>query len=185
MGGTRIGLGAVKETLNSDATTISRTMSMKSGTIFYAWTSPFVNSRTGKNWALNQPLRTEAMTGRLRLVRSGADWYYAASEAVDGEFKYFARFLFGAEDVRQFRIIGMTGGENASLDVRVTDLRIRADAIPNMPDHPPRPVRAVEDPQQVGGKGWWAAGVLIGLAIVFLLALALGAWLYFRKRGFA
>jgi predicted RNA-binding Zn-ribbon protein involved in translation (DUF1610 family) len=56
-----------------------------------------------------------------------------ASEGGDGEFALILTTPFGAEDVSSIEMSGGTQGTKSTLNVRLSDLRIRADAIPLKP----------------------------------------------------
>jgi hypothetical protein len=117
---------------------------------------------------LQQTFPTEATTGRLRLVRSGDELSFLTSVGVDQPFQLLLTYRFGAEEVQKILICGTTGGEKAQIDLRISDLLIRADAIPGaLPEE--------------GGRGWLLAGLFVALTVGAILAL--GLWL--RKRGSA
>jgi DNA-directed RNA polymerase subunit RPC12/RpoP len=126
---------------------------------------------------------TGAATGRLRLVRTGSVLAHSAAEGTANEFLFLRQHPFGADDVKAVRVGGYTGGPNAALEVRVTDLRVRADSMPGMPEVPgvPEPpgVPGAQPPTpKPGGKGWLGAALVLGL----VLALgALGLWLLARR----
>ena len=81
--GTRVTLGLIKDVPKQDVTTLNRSV-LTSGTRFVGWSSLW-NSVTEKrdSHASNRP--TNAKTGRLRLVRAGADLYYGTAEELDGD----------------------------------------------------------------------------------------------------
>jgi hypothetical protein len=115
---------------------------------------------------LSNTFPTLATTGRLRLVRSGDELSYLASVGVDQPFQLLEKYRFGAEEVQKILICGTTGGEKAQLDLRVSDLLIRADTITGAP--------AAE-----GGRGWLLAGLLVALTVGAILTVGF----LFRKRG--
>jgi predicted RNA-binding Zn-ribbon protein involved in translation (DUF1610 family) len=194
-GGTRLSLSALKDTPlkntpNSEVATINRSTGEQGG-VFVAWARLW-DQKADKKVQPVKNVATVAKTGRLRLIRSGADLYYCTAEEAKEDFTFRAKFRFGAEDLLRVQIIGSTGGDKAALDVRVTDLRIRADAIPDMPAGeldatatptatPVAPLAA--PPPTTGGKGWLIAALIVVLVFLLLLALALGTWLYVRQRG--
>ena len=49
------------------------------------------------------------------------------------EFTLLQEFPFGEADLKYVRLIGSTGGAKYSLDAVVTDLRIRAESLPDLP----------------------------------------------------
>jgi hypothetical protein len=180
---TRLNLTVTKEGPKFNVATVSRSMSPTNGQRFGSWSSLW-NEAVGNQKVESNSTPTAALSGRLRLVRSGAEVYYGASEGAEGEFAYFKRSLFGLEDIRNVRIVTSTGGEKAALDVRITDLRIRADEIPNMPDVPvAAKVEQGEDAPAPARKGWVAAGLLLALGLLVLVGLTLGLWLYLQRRN--
>jgi hypothetical protein len=126
-----------------------------------------------------KPLQTTfptlATTGRLRLVRSGDELFFLVSAGADQPFQLLQKYRFGAEDVQKIMICGTTGGEKAHIDLRVTDLLIRADALLGAP----LPADAIPGAPGEGGPGWLFAGLLLALTVGAILAL--GALL--RRRG--
>jgi hypothetical protein len=172
-----------KDVPKADVATVGRPMSPKDGRRFIGWSSMW-NSVREKKVPDSISVPTKVMMGRLRLVRSGADLYYGFSDGFAGDFRYFKKFLFGPEDVRRVRIVGSTDGDKATLEVRVIDFRIRADAIPNMPAGSPAPAEpAAAQPPPAPGKGGLALTLAAGIAIPLLAAVALGAVFYWRRRN--
>jgi serine/threonine protein kinase len=112
---------------------------------------------------------TQAMKGRLRMVRNGAVLSHYAAEEAGEEFILLGQHPYGAEDVRSVRIGGITGGPKAALEFRITDLRIRAEMVPE----------AVAPSPPASGREWLA----IALAVSFVLTLSLGAWHLVRRRS--
>ncbi len=84
-------------------------------------------------------LPSKARTGQLRLVRAGAVVAYYAVEG-DGDFALLQKYPVGSEDLQDVRLVGITGDARAALDVRFTDLRIRAQALTNLPEEGPEPL---------------------------------------------
>jgi RNA polymerase sigma factor (sigma-70 family) len=127
----------------------------------------------------NKRIPAKAKAGRLRLIRSGPTLFYYSSEATDKDFGLLHRSEFGTKDLKNVRVIASTGGPQAVLDVRVTDLQIRADGFIKG-STPPAPSPVVE-PAAVAGTNW---GLII-LAIagpVVVIAAALGVFLFVWSR---
>ncbi|HZZ80269.1 MAG TPA: sigma-70 family RNA polymerase sigma factor [Gemmataceae bacterium] len=120
---------------------------------------------------------TASKSGRLRLVRKDKTLYFVGAEA-GKQPVLLQEFEFGAKDLRQVRILGLTGGSQAALDVVVTDFRIRADAFTK-----PRPTQVlvpapaepeVQEPARVGWlavAGATAALIVLGFAICVCIVL--------------
>ncbi len=143
--GTRLRLAIVLNTAGQNLTHFSRKMDMKAGPRFAAWVStPDKNQPTIKGFP------AKAKTGRLRLTRTGNVLSYFAAEGSDADFTLLQKFPFSTEDVREVRITGGTGGEKAALDIRITDLRIRAAALPKTFEPPaPPPLEAAPPPRDL------------------------------------
>ena len=188
---TRLSLGIFKDTPKSNVATMSRTLASKTGNRFTAWQSLW-NDDLDKAVERFAPLDATSKVGRLRMVRSGSDLYFLMSEGNDERFTVVKKFLFGPEDLRDVRVAGSTGGEAAMLDARVTDLRIRAEALPNAPAAaaPGAPAPAPQAPvsevaQQTVGKGWLAAFLLAGFALTLFFLVAASGFYFLRQRRLA
>jgi RNA polymerase sigma factor (sigma-70 family) len=129
-----------------------------------AWKGEKTNSR---------PSDTQALTGRLRLKRTGSLLSSSAAEGFDGEFTLLGQLPFGKEDVREIRLMASPGGPKASFEVRVTDLEIRAESLRNLPEAAaPATGPGANQPggEGAGGqrsRGWLVAAVLV-VAVVML-----------------
>jgi len=113
---------------------------------------------------------TKANSGRLRLARQGRDVFFYASEGVDGSFTLLRKHPFSDQDVQDVLLVASTGGPDASFDVRVLDVRIRADSVSTSP--------AVAQPS--GSSPGWLTPVLLSCLAG---SVALGFWGLFRRRG--
>jgi DNA-directed RNA polymerase subunit RPC12/RpoP len=109
-----------------------------------------------------------ARSGRLRLVRTGSMLAQYGAEGSSEEFRFLGNHPLGTDDVR-VRIGGFTGGPKAALEARLSDLRIRAGALPEMPG----------EAEQVAGKG---AALVIVLLAFLAMSLTFGVWLAVRSR---
>jgi hypothetical protein len=114
-------------------------------------------------------------TGRLRLVRSGSVVFFYTSEGAAKAFALRHKGEFGTKDLKNVRLLGSTGGPGAALDVRVTDLWIRADALL-------RTVEPVDAPVAIAPVRRWRTMVLALAMVSVAIVLALGAWWYARHR---
>ena len=117
-----------------------------------------------------------ANTGRLRLVRSGSLLYFFTSEGDSKDFAFLHKSEFGVKDLKNIRILGFTSGNGASLDLRITDLRIRADAFAKTAT-----VIPMADVVEVPARRWWLIPLVIAVPFL-LIVLALGIWLMMRLR---
>ena len=67
--------------------------------------------------------------------------------------------------------------------MRFSDLRIRWGTVGNVVAAPEAHLAGDNVAAGTGMRGWLTAGVLIGLALILLFALALGVLLYVRRRN--
>ena len=70
-----------------------------------------------------------AKSMRLRLVRTGASLAYDSSAGDNQDFVRLREDPFGTENLNKVRCVASTGSADAELEVRVTDLRIRAESL--------------------------------------------------------
>jgi hypothetical protein len=125
---TGVALSAARHSPDTCVAGVSRRVVEKGVPQFAAWATWF--ERVGKpSRHEGNTVLTRGKTGRLRLVRRGGELIYFASEDADGDLTFLNRIVVGPLDVQKLRLLGFTGGPNASLDARLWDLRIRADSI--------------------------------------------------------
>jgi DNA-directed RNA polymerase subunit RPC12/RpoP len=126
---------------------------------------------------VRSPLRSDATAkaGRLRLVRSGPNLSFYTSEDPRQDFTLLQTAEFGTTDLKNVRILASTGWEGRFLDVRVADVRIRAEAFVKAGAEVPWPA-----PEPRGR--WWLTTVLVFSALSMAIAVSLGAWRYTRAR---
>ncbi len=122
-----------------------------------------------------QSAPTQAKIGRLRLVRHGPTLYFLTSEGSAPEFTLLHKGEFGTKDLRDVRVLGSTGYAPASLDVRITDLRIRADSFVRASE--PAPLPAAPAPP------WRWRLVLLTLGVPILAVAFVLAWWWSRRRA--
>jgi hypothetical protein len=168
--GTRMNLAIQLDTPKWDVAAIVRKVTETKGTVFNSWQSRW-NEATGKRQERIDAFPAQASSGRLRLVRTGADIYFLLADGPEKDFVPLQRYLFGAEDVRDVRLVGSTGGPKASLDVRLTDWRIRSESLVGQPAAPP---------QQPISTKWWKIGGLLGLLLA-LMVLSVFFYLRFSR----
>jgi hypothetical protein len=176
--GTRITLAAVKDTptkgtAKSELATVARSVSSRTGHVFVNWARRS-NPAAEKPITHYKAFPTTARAARLRLVRSGPTIFYLKAEG-DEPFRALSKWNYGAEDLYCVQIVGATGSDKAMLDARVSDIRIRADALLGAPVTGPAPVTqpVAADPgaapnmvENIAERGWLLTALLVGLAIV-------------------
>jgi hypothetical protein len=148
--------------------TVTRKVEAK-GTTFGAWRN-LVEEADGQPKSRYHGIPTMARTGRLQMKRTGSILSYSVAEGAEGEFTLLRQFPFGKEDLRTVRLVGVTGGPKASLDVRFKDLRIRAGSLPDPPP-PTQPDPLAEAEAGSREKGWLAAVGLLVLITTILLGV--------------
>ncbi len=162
--GTRLSLGVNLETSETHEAAVSHKMYGKDGIFF----TTYLNTPTVKNAIQKFPAKGKA--GRLRLVRTGSTIACLAAEGDGNEFTLLKEAPFNQADVRSLFFSTATDGPKAELEVRITDLRIRADSVPNGPTAPVMTAR---------GTSLW-------LLVLFLLTVVIGGlavlWYAVRRK---
>jgi hypothetical protein len=164
---TRISLDLGVDRATNTVTVLSRRVEKTGGAQFLAWVSVWKEA-DGKNDSAWKEFPALAKTGRLRIVRTGAELSYYAAEGPKGEFVLLQRCAFSPANLEDVRLTGSTGGARAALDVRLTDLSIRAESLQKTTEPGTR---------QTGPRNWLA----ISFAFTLVLALALGLLLAVRR----
>ena len=168
---------------NRDAT-ISRLRNNQGTTQFGGWAATLTDEFGNKKPRLKY-VPAEAKSGRLRFVRVGADVSYFAADGADGEFQLFSKNTITPGDVKRIRMVATTGGPKAALDVRITDLVVRAEAFPDLPAdqlvHRADPNGAPAPAPAAPSHAWLYGGILVAAALVMLLLFAVAAMLLRRK----
>lgn len=126
--GTKVHLMLTVDRPPWDVTGITRHLQRKWTTRYTAWSNHW-NPETRKNDQEIRAIDARDTRWRFRLKRTAADLSYEVAEQADADFRRIAAFTFLKEDVKDVRVAAETSGANAALDVRVTDLRIRAEAL--------------------------------------------------------
>lgn len=166
---TRVTLSVLLDTAERNEAAVSRRMIAKGVTQFFAFL--FMDRGAPDTRPVLRTVPTAAKTGRLRLVRTGEKLSFYASEGDDLNYRLLEEEPFRSSDVKQIFLNGATGGPRAEIDVRLSDLRIVADSLPDM-----RPKAA----PVVGTRRWSTAAVFVA---VLLLMAALIGWFTNRRRG--
>lgn len=165
---TRVTLGVLLDTRERNEVAVSRRMA-KGKTEFYTFMLMEAGA-TGKVQPKLHTVPTEAKTGRLRLVRTGSVLSCFASEDAREDFILLQEYPFSPLDVKQVFLHTSTGGPAAELDVRVSDLNIVADSLPDL---------AATAAPAAGSKRFLAAAMVLNL----LLLLAIAGWVSLRRGG--
>lgn len=159
---TRVTLGVILDTPERNEAAISRRMIAKGTTQFFTFLFMELNAN-GKTQPKLHTAPTEAKTGRLRLVRTGSELACFASEGANEEFTLIKEHPFSPLDVKQVFVHTSTGGPKAELDVRISDLCIVADSLPDL---------AGSEVPLPGTRKWLAAAIITNLLLVFVLIVA-------------
>jgi serine/threonine protein kinase len=167
---TRVSLEVILDSPQFGVATLSRIITgMEGKTLFQAWQSVW-NGVGGKKRERVDPFPTTAKSGRFRLARTGAVLSYYVAENDAGDFTLLCQYPFSEEDLKAVNLAGSTGDVTAALDVRFTDLRIRAQSLPRLPEAaPPK-----------SGLRVWSLAALLGL-LFFLVTVPLAVWFAVRR----
>jgi Protein of unknown function (DUF1583) len=113
-------------------------------------------------------LSAQTQSGKLRLVRKGAELTFLIAQSPTSAFQELYKSDWGTDDLDIVRFAAEDGGSPALVDVRIKDVRIRADDFGAAISAPPQSRRAAM---------WWMTGALI------VLGAAVGFWWRQRHSG--
>jgi hypothetical protein len=168
--GTRFTLGVLLERpgLNTASLSWARNSQLQGGT---GWipSLTLMNETTGANESRVSAAPTQAKSGRLRIVRTGSLLTYYAAEGLSEEFLHLTEVPFAPEDVKDVLVVGSTGGPQAALTVRVTDLYVRSQPAP-VPAGDPQPALPRKH-----FRVWLVVAGFLGLGLIGMLWV--GLWL--------
>lgn len=116
-----------------------------------------------------------ARRGKLRASRVGAEVVLAAMADGESAFQELRRGPFTDAPLKVVRVVADPGQGLGTLDVRVTDLHIRAGSPAAVP-----PAGDAADLAADGGRGRWLTPAVLGLAALLAFA-GLAAWLVWRR----
>jgi Protein of unknown function (DUF1583) len=125
--GTRLTLAILLATPQLNKVTFSRKL-RPSGPEFVTWSSLW-NAAAGKNQPHGNLFPAEVRSGKLRLVRAGAELSHYLAPGDSDQFELLSQESFPRDDVKEIQLTCATAGHKAALEVRWTDFRVRADGL--------------------------------------------------------
>ncbi len=157
--GTRVSLGFVVNVPEFYDGSVSQKIDGKGKKQFFTYlATPAMG--TNKAQTRTNTFPNTAKTGRLRLVRTGSALSFYASPGFDNDFTLLKEYPFLTTDLKYVYISTATNDPKEDLDVRITDLRLRADSFQD------EPVLASDPPPRRSAL-WWVAGLGIALPLIF------------------
>jgi hypothetical protein len=163
--GSGVRLYLVLESAKEETAGLARVTRVKEGDVYL--TNHIWKQKDGKTRDQVRTFPTLATAGRLCIRRVGSSLHYLIADGLNGDLQEIAQAEIGTEDLRSIRLAANTGGSPSALDVRLLDLRIGSDRLPNQPTH------------RSSVSGWWL--VLGGVGVVLLLVA--GGVVYARRRA--
>jgi DNA-directed RNA polymerase subunit RPC12/RpoP len=118
-------------------TNIARKLN-NNGPLLVTWMAAPLGPK-GEDKTKSKSFKAQAKQGRLRLARVGKMISYSFADGPDKELVQVNEMELADDDVKQFRLAASTGGDQAALDVRFTDLQIRAERLLKPVPAPPVP----------------------------------------------
>jgi serine/threonine protein kinase len=152
---------------------LSRQVLAEKGSGFLTWISP-----TGENQPQTRHVPSAAKAGRLRLTRTGHRISYLAAERDSDQFTLLHQAAFVAGDLQDVQLLAYTLSPAAMLDVRVSDLVIRAQTVAD--SLAAAPVNAPPAPSNSSGGS--RGNLALVLVLTLGLSLFLGVWLFVQQR---
>lgn len=164
---TRLTLDISSDRVGHATTTLSWRVQVNAGTGHFCWVR-LGEERQSKNvW-------TRSKSGRLRMTRTGATVTYSVSDEPSGEnFTPLTQLAFTSDPLEDIHVVGSTGGPQAGLEARVTDIVVHGQSLS----------RTTESTAATGPAGPAASHrtLYVGTAAVALTGLAVGLALWRRR----
>jgi serine/threonine protein kinase/WD40 repeat protein len=177
--GVGVSIYAAVDPKTNDAVSLARRVGLDGKAVYFSNRMKLVDGKPTHNYH-SMPATADA--GKLRLQRVGSTIRFLVADGPDADFVLLNEVELGASDIRLIQMGGDGGGSESALDARLLRFTLQAQELPGRTElaqvDPPSPQGT---PPQTRGKGWLAAALLIGLFLV-LGFVALGTWLYFRRR---
>jgi len=163
--GSGVNIHLILDNPQAEAVTLLRGTRVKEGDVY------LVNrARKRKDGRMQYRLKTfpsNATSGRLSIRRVGSVIHYLAADGVNGELMEIDQTDVGTEDLDVIRVAANTGESPTALDVRLLDLQIVSERLPNIPS-----------PRSAVGMMW-----LVGGGVGVCLTVLLGVVLYYRRQA--
>jgi phage FluMu protein Com len=121
-------------------------------------------TRDGKRRYLGSQVDAVSRSGRLRIVRAGTVAVFFAAEGDGGEFREIYRCPVVPDPLRMVRLGAYTGQAHEPVDVRVLDMRIRAESLAD------ELIAAAEVDEDA--SGWLVVALIVTLVLVVLGGLS-------------
>jgi serine/threonine protein kinase len=138
--GTRLSIMLEFQSADREVARVTRGVHPDGGQRFVAWSS-LQDPDTGQGRMMVAPAASK--TGRLRLIRTGSTLSYYVADGLKQGFMLLMQHPITRAEVANISLVGLTNGPQSAIDVRFTDLHVRAHALPNLPTGPTPGVRAV------------------------------------------
>jgi predicted RNA-binding Zn-ribbon protein involved in translation (DUF1610 family) len=160
-------------TPTQEAVGFSRIVHSTLGDVFMCSRMTSLNTPDGKRRYKNQFFPASSRSGQLRVSRIGTQVTFWAADGDRADFRELCRYDLGDDDLKMVRLGANTGHARQAVDLRVTDLQIRAQAL-DLPQGPVVEAMAAGEPGR-RASGWLTAAGIIGLltALAFLSLLLL------------
>jgi serine/threonine-protein kinase len=138
-----------------------------------------VTDAEGKDrYKTSREKKATSSSGRLRLVRTGTTVQFLAADG-SAEYAPLQSLIVGLTDVHLIRLYANSTDGRVVLDVRFTDLDIRADEIVRSTTETPTSPVGRGEPRSRGGL---SIVLVLGLLLVVTLAPLIATWIVVRRR---
>lgn len=133
-------------------------------------------NEAGKRESEDKVFPATAESGKLRVTRTGSEVIVSAADGDGSDFRELRRYEFGRGDLKRVEVTAYPGQAPHAVDLRVTELDIRAESLPGLPPGAVAP----PVPPPPGSR----IGIVLGGMLLFGLAVAI-AWYCTRRRRHA
>jgi len=182
----------VTDSAKGDALGVYRLLKVKEGDV-YMVTRRSTN-KEGKRDTINNHYSAPGKTGQVRLARTGATVKVFALDGDAKEFRELGPYDFVTDNIKRIELMAYPGRADRPImpqkpvDIRIKNVRIRAESFPFLPaaelrdvDDPQAPVAVAAQPET--SRSWLVVVLVIGVFLALALAGVVGIVLFLRMRG--
>lgn len=136
----------------------------------WVWKAHWAVTQNGKRQHRSHTIPTDrgVPIGQLRFIRNGNVLRYFIGTG-EGEFQQIHELEFETADVDQIRLAADAGGSTSPIDVRITSLSVRVDAL-------------LDGPRGIGMARWGRVYIATGVISGVVALAGIAWWVFIRRR---
>jgi hypothetical protein len=182
------------DSAKGDALGVYRVFKVREGDVFMVTRRS--TNKAGIRETVNQHYPAPSASGQIRVTRTGAEAKVFVADGDAKDFRELVTHAFVPDEIKRIELMGYPGRADRPImpqkqvDIRIKDLRIRAESFPFLPvgelrDVAPQDEAPAAAPvvQPEPSRTWLAVVISLGALFVFACVGVAGIWLFVRMRS--